>query len=243
MDSQLRLDSGPSRTLATIPADRNSVRIMPAKVATSIATPATYGLPSPLESPAVPESTLEQRRQKQKSSLAAKKLAEIEEQARGLKLKKPISWSHFKKLVDTDDLGSLVRSYEVKIAYEHHKIKVLQHYDSMADYLQKNALADFIAETNLPGFDAASPITSSDFLFLRNDFPYHLEDDIEHWVLWCKKRLDIGYVAPEAAVQAIMRKFGHDIEWRYIVNPVHLQSVPQLSHAHVFIKHINNSSA
>ncbi|KAJ2078509.1 hypothetical protein H4R24_004428 [Coemansia sp. RSA 988] len=236
MDSQLQPIINPSRTLATIPETRNSVRITTSKVA----TPATFGLPTPLESPAVPESTLPQQQQHDIFS-AANPSAEIE-RGHKLSLNKPISWDHFKRLVDTEDLDPLVRSYEMEVAYKHHKIKVLKQYDSIADYLLKNVLADFITETLVSGFDAASPIISSDFLFLRNDFPYYLENDVEHWVLWCKKPLNTGVIAPEAAIEAIMRNFGEDIEWRYIVNPVHRQSVPQLSHAHVFIKHKNSTS-
>ncbi|KAJ2612564.1 hypothetical protein H4S08_002639 [Coemansia sp. RSA 1365] len=235
MDSLPQLDIGSCNTLATVPKNGNSVRIISSKAATSSATPATFGLPSPLESPAVLDSGLAQ--QHWDISSAAMTLEETEERARRLSISKPVSWDNLKMFVDAENLEPLGRSHALQLAYEHHKIKTLTQYGSTADYLLQHVLVDFIAETRVPDFDVTSPMIASDFLFLLNDFPYYLDEGVEHWVLWCKKRLNPGFVAPEAAVQAIMHKFGNGIEWRYIVNPIHRQSVPQLSHAHVFIKH------
>ncbi|ORX69634.1 hypothetical protein DL89DRAFT_267811 [Linderina pennispora] len=148
----------------------------------------------------------------------------------------PVPWERFKQLVDAKNLEPLGRSYECQARYEKHMARMRCEYGSVANFLIKHALADFIATTMAPGFAKSAPIDTSDFLFRVNDFPYYLADGVEHWVMWCRKRLTPGFDAPEAAVQAIQLRFGQDVEWRYFVNPVAKQSVPQLSHAHVFVK-------
>ncbi|KAJ1884798.1 hypothetical protein LPJ66_010434 [Kickxella alabastrina] len=148
----------------------------------------------------------------------------------------PVSWELFKIYVDAEDLDPLGRSVETQAKYEIHKTKMMGEYGTMANYLKAHVLADFIAEKGMPGFDADSAIGVADFTFRINDFPYHIGDGVEHWVLWCLKRLQPGFAAPEAAVRAITQKFGENVECRYFVNPVNKQSVPQLSHAHVFVR-------
>ncbi|KAJ2750224.1 hypothetical protein H4S06_004426, partial [Coemansia sp. BCRC 34490] len=148
----------------------------------------------------------------------------------------PVPWDRFKELVDSGDLEPLGRSYKMQDVYEEHLASTKRKYGSLANYLTRHVLPGLVAETEDPDFDPLAPLTPADFVFCINDYPYYLDDDAEHWVLWCKKRLPPGFDAPDAAVQAIVRKFGSAVEWRYFVNPVKKQSVPQLSHAHVFVK-------
>ncbi|KAJ2778433.1 hypothetical protein H4R18_004593 [Coemansia javaensis] len=161
---------------------------------------------------------------------------EAEAAARRASVDRPVSWERLGALVASGDLSSIGRCYETQLVYERHKARVRQRHATMAGYLATEPLAGFAAQTRAPGFDPRSPMVASDFSLRANDFPYYTDDGIEHWVLWCKKRLQPGSVAPAAAAQAIVRRFGPDAEWVYLVNPVHRQSVPQLSHAHVFVK-------
>ncbi|KAJ2402592.1 hypothetical protein GGI23_000609 [Coemansia sp. RSA 2559] len=152
-------------------------------------------------------------------------------------ISQPVPWKRFKELVDAGNLEPLGRSYSLQDKYEEYNAEKRLKYGSVANYLTRHVLADFIAETMVPDFDPQAPLAAStDFMFRANDFPYYFSDNVEHWVLWCKKQLYPGFEAPAAAVQAIVDKFGSDVEWRYFVNPVKKQSVPQLSHAHVFVK-------
>ncbi|KAJ2551031.1 hypothetical protein EV175_003840 [Coemansia sp. RSA 1933] len=149
----------------------------------------------------------------------------------------PVSWKRFKELVDAGNLEPLGRSYSLQDKYEEYCDEINLKYGSMANYLTHHVLIDFVAETMVPEFNPQAPLSAStDFMFRANDFPYYFSDNVEHWVLWCKKQLHPGFKAPAAAVQAISDRFGSDVEWRYFVNPLKKQSVPQLSHAHVFIK-------
>ncbi|KAJ2894548.1 hypothetical protein IWW38_002541 [Coemansia aciculifera] len=148
-------------------------------------------------------------------------------------IRHPVSWRQFKCYVDAQNLEPLGRSLETHTEYEAVMAARRKEYGSVAKYLTIHVL---------PGFIAAAPshchdsLAVEDFMLLVNDFPYYLDDGVEHWVMWCRKRLVPGFVAPPAAVQAIQAKFGAAVEWRYFVNPVSKQSVPQLSHAHVFVK-------
>ncbi|KAJ2743488.1 hypothetical protein GGI20_003711 [Coemansia sp. BCRC 34301] len=151
-------------------------------------------------------------------------------------IRHPVSWTQFKIYVDTHNLEPLGRSLETHREYEGAMSARRKEYGSVAKYLTTHVLPDFIASTSASAYDPHSALAVEDFLLLVNDYPYYLSDDVEHWVLWCRKRLAPGFAAPVAAVQAIHAKFGLSIEWRYFVNPVAKQSVPQLSHAHVFVK-------
>ncbi|KAJ1850698.1 hypothetical protein LPJ73_003328 [Coemansia sp. RSA 2703] len=143
----------------------------------------------------------------------------------------PVPWSLFKQYVDAHTLDPLGRSPATQTAYEAHKKRVTAEFGTMAEYLTKHALADFLAQPTDP--EVLGP---QDFTFRRNDFPYSIGDGVEHWVLWCRKRLQPGFAPPEEAVRVIEERFGKEVEWRYFVNPVAKQSVPQLSHAHVFVQ-------
>ncbi|KAJ1722836.1 hypothetical protein LPJ53_002805 [Coemansia erecta] len=142
----------------------------------------------------------------------------------------PVPWALFKQYVDAETLDPLGRSPATQTSYDAHKQRVKAEFGTMAEYLTKHALADFLAQPTDPAVLAAC-----DFTFRRNDFPYSIGDGVEHWVLWCRKRLQPGFVAPDEAVGVIESRFGTEVEWRYFVNPVAKQSVPQLSHAHVFV--------
>ncbi|KAJ2848470.1 hypothetical protein IWW36_003284 [Coemansia brasiliensis] len=218
MASRLEVDTQSHMALATTAS------------ASKLKAASIYGLPSPPDSPMlakVPAANLP------KNDIQV--TAAMEANAKRLSIPRVVSWERFKQLVDAEDLKPLGRSYEMQITYEQHKVRMKEKYGSIADYLINYALAEFIADAKK--VDASLPLSPSDFMFRANDFPYYLDDNVEHWVLWCKKQLPPGFVPPAAVVDAVAKRFGDNVEWRYFVNPVHRQSVPQLSHAHVFIKH------
>lgn len=149
-------------------------------------------------------------------------------------ISRPVTWTRLKHLIDHRQIESLGRSLPTHQLYHRHMAMLKQQHGSVASYLTNHVLADFIAATP-PNLDQESPITADDFLLLPNDFPYYLADGVQHWVMWCRKPLKPGFEAPPGAKDAIMGCFGQ-VEFRYFVNPVAKQSVPQLSHAHAFVK-------
>ena len=66
----------------------------------------------------------------------------------------------------------------------------------------------------------------------RNDFPYHFEEGIDHWVLWSSS----GPLLDEALRGEAAERFGTDHEFLIWVNPPELQSVRAMWHAHVLIR-------
>ncbi|GFH56130.1 hypothetical protein CTEN210_12605 [Chaetoceros tenuissimus] len=71
----------------------------------------------------------------------------------------------------------------------------------------------------------------------RNEFPYYICDGIEHWCLWklggvvTEKEVDIAI----EELKLRMKKDGNGqledvLSW---TNPPHLQSVPDIDHAHI----------
>ncbi|KAJ2756399.1 hypothetical protein H4R27_000631 [Coemansia aciculifera] len=185
-----------------------------------------------------PDSPLALKAQQLKNKASEVVAVASEDEPKGGRewIRHPVSWSQFKCYVDAQNLEPLGRSLETHTTYETVMEANRKEYGSVAKYLTTHVLPDFIASTTATGFDPHSALVAEDFELHVNDFPYYLGDGVEHWVLWCRKRLSPGFAAPAAAVQAIHAKFGANIEWRYFVNPVAKQSVPQLSHAHVFVK-------
>ena len=66
---------------------------------------------------------------------------------------------------------------------------------------------------------------------MKNDFPYYMEDGIEHWILWklgdsCDDR-DIDEAKKE------LRKKNKFMEFLHWVNPPHLKSLPAVDHIHI----------
>ncbi|PIA15473.1 hypothetical protein COEREDRAFT_87880 [Coemansia reversa NRRL 1564] len=171
-----------------------------------------------------------------------KETAEIEANASMRCAHKPILWKHLKEMVAAGELIKISkRSYKVQLQYEKHKVMAKKKYGTMFEYLKTHILVDLVAQTKVPEFDPSTPLTASDFLLVEADFPYYIEEGIEHWIIWCIKHLPVGNACPEAAVEIIKQTFGDSADWTYFVNFVQNQSVKEISHAHVFIKRSQES--
>ncbi|KAJ2456142.1 hypothetical protein GGF42_003284 [Coemansia sp. RSA 2424] len=219
--TQLRVDTASRAALSSMSA---------AKAVAAAASSRLGGLLTP------PDSPLALKAQKNKEATV---VADAEDEHKGGRewIRHPVSWAQFKVYVDSQNLEPLGRSLETHMKYESAMAARRREHGSVAKYLATHVLPDFITTASAAsGFDPHSALAAEDFALLVNDFPYYLSDGVEHWVLWCRKRLAPGFAAPAAAAQAIHAMFGPSIEWRYFVNPVAKQSVPQLSHAHVFVK-------
>ena len=59
-----------------------------------------------------------------------------------------------------------------------------------------------------------------------NDFPYNVEENIEHWLLWWNNNLDIDEI--------IIKKFGNKVI-TYWVNFPENNSISDIKHAHIFV--------
>ena len=65
---------------------------------------------------------------------------------------------------------------------------------------------------------------------VRNDFPYYLDDGIEHWVLW-KLGGDCTEADIDQAREEIRTAIGA-VDFLHWINPPHLKSLPEIDHVH-----------
>ena len=86
-------------------------------------------------------------------------------------------------------------------------------------------------------------IESSQKVLLPNNFPYYLEDGIEHWCLWKLKEPvtedDIKMAKDDLKFMTINdaaitdNKCNVLVDTMHWINPIHLKSVPDIDHAHI----------
>lgn len=66
-----------------------------------------------------------------------------------------------------------------------------------------------------------------------NDFPYALDTGISHYLVWCPHPLDEHIVHKIIDAELSTQNFS---DFLHFVNPPHLQTVPNLWHAHIFAR-------
>lgn len=76
------------------------------------------------------------------------------------------------------------------------------------------------------------------FVLRANDFPYNVVPGIQHWLLWCNRPEFPG----NSMIVEIERRLGrqddphNDLEYELFENPPYLRSIPDLCHAHIFLR-------
>ncbi|KAL9054396.1 MAG: hypothetical protein Q9206_003559, partial [Seirophora lacunosa] len=109
------------------------------------------------------------------------------------------------------------------------------------------------AEDSGPEFETANPVPfadARDYRILRNDWPYGVEKDIAHLIVWLKNRLDVqddnnGDLTEEARAQVqafvdrvFIQTLGGETERERVIwfrNWTGLQSVQGIEHVHVLV--------
>jgi len=73
-----------------------------------------------------------------------------------------------------------------------------------------------------------------EWLFTLNNFPYYVEENVTHWVLW-RQSPEQPENWIEFCEEKIQERFkGYEYVW--FVNPDQFKSVPEFFHAHIFIR-------
>ena len=67
----------------------------------------------------------------------------------------------------------------------------------------------------------------------KNDFPYYMEDGIEHWCLWKLGGGDVNDVDIKWAKEELGQRNDDILEMLHWINPEHLKSLPDIDHAHI----------
>ena len=160
----------------------------------------------------------------------------------------PFTWDELQEIVvDTQDLSLLCRSIPQQYEYEVYKIYLQQNWQSTYDHILCSKLGVPSAEVLDDDDDVSStrqkqrqqrrraiPLDElpADFpqrSLSPNDFPYYVEEPIQHWVLWI-----LGRPCQDADVEwakdQLRAKLGPVQEFIHWINPPPLQSIPDIAH-------------
>lgn len=146
----------------------------------------------------------------------------------------PLSWQELVHIIQVQkDLKRLSRSVEQEKDYQIYMRDLKQEWESVYDHILHSKFS-LEKRTNSAGkffaYPPVSEIKETRKCVVPNDFPYYLDDDIEHWVLWklggdCTEE-DINLAREEIREKTGVTEFLH---W---INPPHLKSLPEIDHVH-----------
>lgn len=152
---------------------------------------------------------------------------------------KRISWKELIQIIEVEkDLDKLGRTEEDQRYYQNYRKHILTKWMSMLDYVlcEKLGIDSKIGNDGRKMADEESKqkmIKSGLKKLIPNDFPYYLEERIEHWVYW-----KLGGSCDEGDVVDVKRLLqemypNKDLQFLYWINLPHLQSLPEIDHLHV----------
>lgn len=147
-----------------------------------------------------------------------------------------LSFEDVKEIIVSGSLEKLGRSEEQQKVYDSFYDNVIvKEWKSGGDYILANK---FGAQTEI--CDARRSVirplqgVKSTVLLLPNDFPYHFEPNISHFILW-KLNGAINIEEINAAIEDLKTNLPV-LESTYYTNPSHLKSIPEIDHAHIVLK-------
>jgi Protein of unknown function (DUF3605) len=156
----------------------------------------------------------------------------------------PLLWDELVDIITVqNDLAKLSRSVEQQKQYEIYKRDLLREWRSVADHVLCSKFTPYFekrmdVETRLSySYPAISELKKVVKTLVKNDFPYYMEDDIEHWILWKLGKscddLDVAEAKQTLGEQENLTEFLH---W---INPPHLKSLPEVDHLHILGRRTN----
>ena len=146
-----------------------------------------------------------------------------------------LSWRDLELVIRLGRLELLGRSHAQQQEYRDFNAGLLQSWASAADYLlcSKFGLPETVLTTGLRA--AVRPEDFRRVVLLRNDFPYHFEESIEHFVLWKCGPESLTAAEIEEARGRLVGELGF-AETLFYVNPPHLKSILEIDHAHIIAR-------
>mmetsp|Transcript_27834 Transcript_27834/g.61290 ORF Transcript_27834/g.61290 Transcript_27834/m.61290 type:complete len:228 (+) Transcript_27834:126-809(+) len=151
----------------------------------------------------------------------------------------PFSWNELKEIVKHGDPTMHSRSMEVQEGYILHSRRVKDEWKSMNDYILHSKFG-FEKKMHRDGKFVSSPSLEQAKLegrietrLLLNEYPYYVCPRIEHWCLWKLGGKVESYELEWAEKELVDMEAGNIDEIMSWVNPPHLQSIPDIDHAHL----------
>jgi len=128
--------------------------------------------------------------------------------------------------------NALHRSAAVADAYEREKAQTRGRYASASDFVLVHVfgmptVADDEGRLCAVGDLCVEPL----WTVAKNEYPYNVADDLEHWVVW--------HNLPERDMEtaaAMVHRYFKGREHHWFANSVPLMSVPECFHVHVIVK-------
>ena len=159
---------------------------------------------------------------------------------------KCFTWDQLQDIVHNGDPTMHSRSMQVQEQYVLHSREIKQSWRSMNDYILHSKFEMEKVEINVngerkfvssPSLEECKAEQRVEKRLLLNEYPYFVCEGIEHWCLW-KLGGQVSQQEVDAAIGELeqrMERDGHGalkdvLTW---VNPPHLQSIPDIDHAHL----------
>jgi hypothetical protein len=151
------------------------------------------------------------------------------------------SWEELRAVVSAGRLDLLGRSDEQQCAYDAFAADLRLVWHSPSDYL---LFSKFGVSYHLDGdgrrraANAVSDSDSSRLALVPNDFPYHFEPGIQHFILWklggeALKQSEVDDATNTLTSGAAAK------DALFWVNPAHLKSVLDIDHAHLIVRDLS----
>jgi len=144
-----------------------------------------------------------------------------------------ISWEDITESVKRGDVAyQLVRSPQVLSDYHAYVARINSEYETMADYVRARYFGFAIVptENNKKKAQIPDPIEHK-IIWTMNEFPYYLEEGIEHHLIWSTQPLTDEHVKQVLEQHVPSANFE-----TVVIQNTFNASIPEVFHLHVFTK-------
>jgi hypothetical protein len=156
----------------------------------------------------------------------------------------PLSWESILQIISTNRLHCLRRSTEQQKIYLQYLDEMKVRWVHPVDHILHTKFQfervvtgaeDRVKEDLFIRYEASPKlhqVSDSIIKLCPNDFPYHLEENVRHWVLW-KLLEPISHQEIHEAKQKLRNQHKLIVDIAHWVNPPNLKSIPEIDHVHI----------
>lgn len=171
----------------------------------------------------------------------------------------PLTWKDLHQFIVVEkDVEKMARSVSQQQDYERFKLQLRRKWRSMMDYVlcdkfdiesmvdPETSLRYAVDRKDLQTSPSAAVAVDNDYdsvkqarlKLTRNDFPYYLDEGIEHWILWKLGGSPISEQEILNAKTKLAARSTEEINMDFLhwINPPHVQSLPGIDHVHILCR-------
>ena len=127
------------------------------------------------------------------------------------------NWDFIKQFHKNSPSIQINRTKEIENKYIEHKSFLFKKNISIHDYIIKKYFSE-----------------NSEFKLVNNEFPYDVEINVEHKLLWFNP--NINYMIDEKYINTLLNELLFDKNYIYFENIDSNKSIKSIRHIHVFVK-------